>query len=285
MARRVPMILAVLAMFWVSACAPTSFFVANIPVAFTDAQKYADISYGAEEWQKLDIFVPKTVSAPAPVLVFFYGGRWTFGNKEQYAFAALPFVERGYIVVIPDYSKYPRVKFPTFAQDAAQATAWVYDHIGAYHGDNRRLYLSGHSSGAHLAALVAVDPVYLQNMGKDRTIVSGFAGLAGPYDFIPEDEDLKDMFGPPEHYPRMQVPTFVDGHQPPMLLLHGADDVDVIQRNLNRLKAKIDDRGGVVESNIYPGIDHKEIIGALSWVWQDKAPVRDDMIDFFERHK
>lgn len=56
-----------------------------------------------------------------------------------------------------------------------------------------------------------------------------------------------------------------------------------IQQSLNRLKAKIDEKGGTVETKIYPGIDRKEIIGALSWVWQDKAPVRQDMIGFFEK--
>lgn len=220
-----------------------------------------------------------------PVLVFFYGGRWTFGNKEQYAFAALPFVKEGYIVVIPDYSKYPDVKFPSFVNDAALAVSWVHDNIRQYNGNPKRLYLSGHSSGAHIAALVTTNPDYMKQLGKDRNVVTAFSGLAGPYDFIPEDDDLKDMFGPTNNYKNIQVPTYVDGQQPPMQLLHGADDTDVIQRNLNRLREKIKEKGGVVETKIYTGIDHKEIVGALTWVWQDKAPVRDDMLDFFERHQ
>lgn len=284
MRARIRIFLSAVSALLVSACSSASFFVANMPVAFSEAQRHNNVSYGPESWQKLDIYTPKVMGKSAPVLVFFYGGRWTFGNKEQYAFAALPFVEKGYIVVIPDYSKYPDVKFPAFVQDAALATSWVHDHIGKYNGNKDRIYLSGHSSGAHLAALVTADPQYLKVLGKDRSIVTAFSGLAGPYDFIPEDKDLKDMFGPPENYPNMQVPTFIDGKQPPMHLLHGADDKDVIQRNLNRLKDKIDQEGGIVETKIYPGIDHKEIMGALSWVWQDKAPVRADMIDFFERH-
>lgn len=282
---RFRIILSALSVLIVSACSPASFFIANMPVPFSEVHRHRNIPYGAEGWQKLDIYAPKSLTSPAPVLVFFYGGRWTFGNKEQYAFAALPFVEKGYIVVISDYSKYPDVKFPVFLDDAALATAWVYNNIEDYQGNKERLYLSGHSSGAHLAALVAVDPKYLRKYGKDRSIVTAFSGLAGPYDFIPEDEDLKDMFGPPENYPNIQVPTFIDGQQSPMQLLHGADDKDVIQRNLNRLKAKIEEKGGTVEAKIYPGIDHKEIMGALSWVWQDKAPVREDMMEFFERHQ
>lgn len=278
-------LLSALSALMVSACSSASFFVANMPVAFSDSKRHENISYGEYQWQKLDIYVPKNISKPAPVLVFFYGGRWSFGTKEQYAFAALPFVEKGYIVVIPDYSKYPDVKFPVFVQDAAKAVAWTHDHIGEYNGDKERLYLSGHSSGAHLAALVSADPQYLKSYSKSRNIITAFAGLAGPYDFIPEDDDLKDMFGPPENYSNMQVPSFIDGNQPPMLLLHGADDTTVIQRNLNRLRDKIGQKGGAVETKIYPGIDHKEIVGALSWVWHDKAPVGDDMIAFFESQK
>jgi dipeptidyl aminopeptidase/acylaminoacyl peptidase len=254
----------------VSGCSSASFFVSNIPTHFSDIQHHSDISYGAESWQKLDVYSPKIMNEKKPVLVFFYGGRWTFGNKEQYAFAALPFVKEGYIVVIPDYSKYPDVKFPSFVNDAALAVSWVHDNIRQYNGNPKRLYLSGHSSGAHIAALVTTNPDYMKQLGKDRNVVTAFSGLAGPYDFIPED---------------IQVPTYVDGQQPPMQLLHGADDTDVIQRNLNRLREKIKEKGGVVETKIYTGIDHKEIVGALTWVWQDKAPVRDDMLDFFERHQ
>ena len=279
------LLISVSCLFLLSACSSASFFVANIPMHFSEYQRYSDISYGPEEWQTLDIYTPKNIELPAPVIVFFYGGRWTFGQKEQYAFSALPFVEKGYIVVIPDYAKYPDVKFPAFVDDAALATAWVHDNINTSKGDRDRLYLSGHSSGAHLAALVTADPQYLSRLDKDRSIVTAFSGLSGPYDFIPEDDDLKDMFGPPDNYKNIQVPTFIDGRQPPMQLLHGGDDTDVIQRNLDRLKDRIKDQGGKVETRIYPGVDHKEIIGALSWVWQNKAPVREDMMDFFERHK
>jgi acetyl esterase/lipase len=283
--RRLAVIMSVLGALMLSACSSASFAVANAPVAFADVKKIKDIAYGDGAQQKLDIYAPEAIETNAPVLVFFYGGRWTFGNKEQYAFAALPFVKKGYIVVIPDYAKYPDVKFPAFVEDGAKAVSWVHDNIGTYKGDNKRLYLSGHSSGAHIASLVSVDPQYLKAVGKDRSVISAFAGLAGPYDFIPEDPDLKDMFGPPENYKNIQVPTFVDGKQPPMYLLHGGDDKDVILRNLNRLRDKIEDKGGIVETKIYDGIDHKEIVGALSWVWDDKAPVADDMDAFMKKYR
>lgn len=285
MKARLLVVISALGALFLSACSSASFFVANLPATLSDTHRYQDIAYGEKEWQKLDIYMPKTVTKVAPVLVFFYGGRWTFGNKEQYAFAALPFVQKGYIVVIPDYAKYPAIKFPDFVRDAARSVSWVHDNIGQYNGDKTRLYVAGHSSGAHIGALVAADPEYLKEFGQGRDIITAFAGLGGPYDFIPEEEDLKDMFGPPERYSRMQVPTFIDGKEPPMLLLQGADDQDVIQRNLDRLRDKIEKKDGVVETKIYPGINHVEIVGALSWLWHNKAPVREDMLNFFETHK
>lgn len=271
-------------LIFMSACSSGAFLLANLPVKFGDQKIHRDIPYGPERWQKLDIYLPATVNPPAPVLVFFYGGRWTFGKKAQYAFAAKTFSDAGYVVVLPDYSKYPQVKFPAFVEDAAKAVAWTHDHIGEYGGNTSRLYVSGHSSGAHMGALVSVNPQYLKAEGKELAIITAFAGLAGPYDFIPEAQDLKDIFGPPENYPNMQVPTFVNGRQPPMLLLHGADDTQVIQRNLNRLRDKIESTGGIVETRVYDNIDHIEIIGSLSWLLKDRAPVKRDMLNFFEMY-
>ncbi|HEY8569873.1 alpha/beta hydrolase [Microbulbifer sp.] len=284
MLRRLTLVLiASISTVLLSACSSGAFFLANLPVKFARPEVHRDISYGPQPWQKLDIYLPEETSAPAPVLVFFYGGRWSFGKKEQYAFVAKTFADAGYIVVLPDYSKYPAVKFPVFVEDAAKAVAWTHDHIHLYGGDTSRFYISGHSSGAHMGALVAANPEYLKTEGKPLSIVTAFAGLAGPYDFVPEAEDLKDIFGPPNNYPNMQVPTFVRGDEPPMLLLHGADDKDVIQRNLNRLRDKIEKSGGAVEAHIYDDVDHIDMIGSLSWLLEFKAPVERDMLEFFER--
>ncbi|QHQ40647.1 alpha/beta hydrolase fold domain-containing protein [Microbulbifer hydrolyticus] len=275
--------MATAAVLFLSACSSGAFFLANLPVKFAGPEVSRDISYGPEAWQKLDIYRPEKTNEPAPVLVFFYGGRWTFGNKEQYAFVAKTFADAGYVVVLPEYSKYPAVKFPAFIEDGAKAVAWTHRNIPEYGGDTRRFFISGHSSGAHMGALISANPKYLETEGKPLSIITGFAGLAGPYDFIPQAEDLKDLFGPPKNYPNMQVPTFINGQQPPMLLLHGADDKQVILRNLNRLRDKIEKSGGVVEAHIYEGVDHIDIIGSLSWILDFKAPVERDMLDFFER--
>jgi len=182
---------------------------------------------------------------------------------------------------LADYRKYPDVKFPAFVEDAAAALAWVHNNVADYHGDTARLYLSGHSSGAHMAALVAADKQYLAAHDLNRDIIAGFAGLSGPYAFKPEAEDLKDMFGPPERYPLMRAPNFVDGDQPPMLLLHGLDDETVVLKNAEKLRDAIEREGGQVTLKTYEDIDHVETVGSLMWFWSYKAPVKQDMLDFF----
>jgi acetyl esterase/lipase len=266
-----------------SACTQAAFTAANLPTHLVEMAVEHDRAYGSELLQKLDVYIPaNTMEKQLDVLVFFYGGRWTYGAKEDYRFVAATFVKEGFIVVIPDYRKYPQVRFPVFVEDGARALAWVSDHIVEWHGDPARIHVVGHSAGAHIGALLAADPHYLADVGKDRSLtVHDFAGLAGPYAFTPDEPDLEDMFGPASNYPSMQVPTFIDGTQPPMLLLYGNKDTAVKLANLERLEQRINQRGGCVRSRIYPNADHTDLIEALSWWNRQRVPVAEDITKFF----
>lgn len=264
-----------------SGCARVGLFVANVPASFNQSEKFQDIVYDAETQQKLDIYVPENAKEPAPVLVFLYGGRWTDGHKELYRFVADAFTKEGYVVVIPDYRKYPTVKFPAFAEDTAAAVAWVYNNADQYNIDKDRLFVAGHSSGAHLGALVATDPRYLKAYDLNRDIIKAFAGLSGPYAFVPEADDLKDMFGPPDRYPLMRASNYIDGKQPPMLLIHGLDDTIVVLENATKLQKAIEDKGGIVKLVTYDHLDHVETVGSLMWFWRYKSNTQKEMMDFF----
>ncbi|WP_432698358.1 alpha/beta hydrolase [Marinobacterium sp. YM272] len=266
-------------------CTQAGLQLANLPARLSDTQTFKAIAYGGGDAHKLDIYVPELEADRAlPVLLFFYGGRWTDGSRQMYPFIGETFASKGYVTVIADYSKYPKVRFPAFVEDGAAALAWVYRHIEDYGGDRQRIYLSGHSSGAHIGALLAADERYTRAAGIDNGVIRAFAGLAGPYDFEPDAADLKDMFGPPENYPQMQVTTFIDGDEPPMLLLWGDSDTTVWRRNLDLLAQQIRERGGRVETQIYPGMDHVGIVASLTWFYQNRRSVLEDMLAFFNRH-
>ena len=270
-----------------SGCTRLAFMTANLPAYFSNTTVLHDYVYGPDPVQKLDIYRPNDARGRAlDVIVFFYGGRWTNGAKEDYRFVGATLAEKGFVVVIPDYRKYPQVRFPVFIQDGAKALAWVSDHITEWHGNPARIHVLGHSAGAHIAALLTADPQYLSDEGKDRSLtIYDFAGLAGPYAFTPDEPDLEDMFGPPQNYPRMQVTTFIDGTQPPMLLLYGNRDTAVKLANLEKLEGRIRQRGGCIQSRIYSDVDHTAILAALTW-WNLKGvPVLDDITTFFRSCK
>lgn len=221
------------------------------------------IAYGSDARHRLDIYTPDKPAANAPVVVFFYGGSWSSGSRQEYRYVAAALTARGIVAVIPDYRLYPRVKFPLFINDGAAAVAWVQEHIAGYGGDPRNIFLMGHSAGAHIAAMLALDERYLQAVQAQP--VQGMIGLAGPYDFLPlRREDLKDMFGPPERYPESQPVHFVDGREPPLLLLHGRRDGIVYPRNTENLAARVNAAGGCVKPVYYRQLSHASIVLGLS---------------------
>ena len=276
---------ALAAVLMTSACSQAGLFIANIPPRFDGVSRHAGIVFSQAHGLKLDVYVPEAAEEKnLPVVIFFYGGRWSGGSKDQYRFAGSALAGKGYVAVIPDYRKYPDVKFPAFAEDGAAAVEWVAQNIGEYSGKPEVLFLSGHSAGAHTAAILATDETYLKNQGIDPQIIKAFAGLAGPYAFTPEAEDLKDIFGPPGQYAQMRTTTFIDGNEPPMLLLRGANDTTVGAFNAERLAEALKEYDIPVKIKNYADVDHVGIVAALTVFRRDKAPILENMNTFFREH-
>lgn len=268
----------------VSACGSLITAAANFPSRFSDQIATTDIDFGSDYGSKLDVYTPKDDTPTHPVIVFFYGGAWETGSKEGYLFAADAFTQKGYVVVIPDYVKYPKVKYPVWQEEAAKAVAWTHNNINKYKGDASNLFVAGHSAGAHIGAILATDGQYLAMVDGSRKWIKAFAGLAGPYDFTPDEPDYIAMFGPPERYPLMQVTNYIDGKQPPMLLLWGKKDTVVGEVNITKLKAALDKKGGEYKVKYYDGVDHIDIVAALTRIERGNAPVVEDVDAWFKAH-
>ena len=185
------------------------FAVANAPALTFPGEIVRDVPVGGPGNLALDYYVPEA-AGPHPVIVFFHGGSWQSGTKDLYRFVGMTLAEAGYMVVIPDYRKYPAVKFPAFVEDGARALAWAAANVDRLGGDADRIYVAGHSAGAQLGAMLAVDERFLEEVGA-AGIIAGFAGLAGPYHFTPQAEDMRDIIGPPERYKAMPAGNIVDG--------------------------------------------------------------------------
>jgi len=162
------------------------FLAVNAPAFFGPFTRHADIAYGSDPQHRLDVYVPDEAAAVlSPVVVFWHGGHWRFGDKRDYRFVGAALAGSGFNAVLPNYRHYPQVKMPGFMDDAARAALWSAAHAGDYGGDPRRLYLMGHSAGAHMAALLTLDARYLAAAGEPAPQVAGVVGLSGAYDFLP----------------------------------------------------------------------------------------------------
>jgi len=186
------------------------------------------------------------------------------------------------VVVIPDYRKWPQVKLDGFMQDGARAVAWTHAHAGKYGGDSRDLFLMGHSAGAHIAALLATDDTWLAAQGMHARQLAGFIGLAGPYDFLPlKDPDFVDMFGSTHAAQlRSQPVHFVNGDEPPMLLMQGTTDKIVWPKNTLSLAVAMRRQREPAEVKLYPDIGHFALLFSLSKPFRAKAPALNDTVDF-----
>jgi acetyl esterase/lipase len=255
------------ALLGLAGCSPLGLLNALVPSG--GYERTAGISYGPAGRQQLDVYRPREASGPLPVVVFFYGGRWQSGAREQYAFVAQALASQGFVVVVPDYRLYPQVTFPAFVEDGARAVAWAHQHIARFGGDPRRLHLMGHSAGAHIAMLLTLDAHYLAEQGLGPGALASTVGLGGPYDFLPfTSRDVRALMGPQEGWERTQPIRFVDGSAPPLLLVHGLGDTTVKPSNALRLAARVREAGGCVQLRLYPEAGHLEPLLGLA------APLR-----------
>lgn len=240
------------------ACSP--FPVLNGLGSDSGYQKLSTVAYGDAPRQQLDVYQP-TAPGNGTVVVFFYGGGWRIGQRAEYRFVAQALTRRGATVVIPDYRTYPSGVFPDFMHDAAAAVAWTRNNIAQYGGDPSKVYLVGHSAGAHIATLLALDSTYLAAQGMGTELIAGVIGLATPANFAATLEaKYRPAFGNQTALERAQPIRYLRGDAPPMLLLHGADDRVVSPRNSLALADGITALGGRARAKVYPGKGHPGLI-------------------------
>lgn len=231
-----------------------------------DDDRIESASFDPARGLSLDIHraVPPATGAGAPVVVFLHGGSWRNGDREGYRFVGERLAAHGALVLVPDYRKAPEHAFPDFMHDAAHAVAWARDNAERLGGDPDRLYLMGHSAGAHIVALLATDRRYLDAESIDPASLAGVIGLAGPYDFLPlTDPALREVFGESPQWPATQPVNFADGDEPRFLLLHGDSDRTVLARNSVRLAARLDAAGGETRYVVVEGAGHVGLLLSL----------------------
>lgn len=264
---------------FVAACSPLRTFNALVPKDPATLVERGAL-FGTHPRQRLDVYWPASAAAlpPLPIILFLYGGSWQSGTREGYGFAARALAAGGFVVAVPDYRLVPEVRFPAFLEDNAQALRWVRANAGRLGADPTRIVLVGHSAGAYNAAMLALDPRWL---GDDRRFVRGFAGLAGPYDFLPLEGPITTAaFGQAADPSQTQPISFASAGDPAALLLHGAEDRTVFPRNSRRLADRLAASGVQATAKFYPRTGHVGIVTALARPFRSKAPVLEDVLAF-----
>jgi acetyl esterase/lipase len=262
------------------ACSPLGTLNALSPGKSLKAR--ADVPYGENARHKLDIYTPEKGAGDAPVVVFFYGGTWEKGDRADYAFVGRALAAKGFVVVIPDYRLYPEVRYPDFLHDSARAVAWTTREIASFGGDPKRMYVMGHSSGGYNAAMLALDPSYLAKHGLRPSMLRGWIGLAGPYDFVPiVNPTAKLVFHHPDTPPASQPINHVGKDAPPALLIAASKDELVNPgRNTGGMARKLRANGVLVQEVYYDSVSHTTLVASIAAPLRALAPTLDTIEQF-----
>ena len=282
--KRLFVLLSLMSTFFLAGCSATGMLNAVTPSS--SYTRSSDIAYGTLPRQKLDIYTP-TAERPAagwPVVVFFYGGSWNSGSRDQYQFVAEALAARGALTLVADYRLYPEVRYPDFLTDSALAMAYGFDHAAELGGNSKRVFVMGHSAGGYNAAMLALDARWLKATGHAPSELAGWIGLAGPYDFYPiTNPDAKPVFFHP-NYPANSQPIDFTSPTAPRSFLGAATNDKLVnpQRNTQQLADKLKAADVPVTLKLYPRASHITLIGAFAWPARWIAPVLDDVQAFID---
>ncbi|MCZ8286724.1 MAG: alpha/beta hydrolase [Bacteroidia bacterium] len=254
----------------------------NATVATDTYRRTDNIAYGPEARQRLDVYQPQGGVRNAPVVVFFYGGSWSKGERADYRFVGEAPASQGIVAVVADYRLSPAVRYPVFVQDSARAVRWARDHAAEYGADPARLFVMGHSAGAYNAAMVALDARWLQAEGMKPSQLAGWIGLAGPYDFLPiGDPQTQVAFEWPATPADSQPLVHASRASPPALLLAPTEDRSVNpQRSTVAMAQRLKNSGVPVESALLDGVSHVTLIASMAAVLRGRAPVLERVTAF-----
>jgi len=174
---------------------------------------------------KLDIYYPKNVKNFATI-VWFHGGGITGGGKE----IPKELMDKGVAIIGVGYRLSPKAKAPAYIEDAAAAVAWAFKNIAAFGGNNKLIFVSGHSAGGYLGTMVTLDKQYLSKYNIDANSIAGlisFSGQAITHFTVRQEMGIKDIQPTIDKY----APLYhVRADAPPMLLITGDREIELLGR-------------------------------------------------------
>lgn len=242
---------------------------------------------------RLDLFLPEPRADGGrgfTTVIFIHGGNWVEGDKslhvagaDLYANIGRFLATHGYGAAIVNYRLLPEVPWEAQPADVARAVRWVRDHIASYGGDPGEIVLMGHSAGAQLGSLVAVDRRWLQEAGVPPRAIRGVIAVSGA-GFDLEDQETYRLFGgtqisvtrrfgiemSPERARQASPINYLDKDDPPFLLMNPTGDKRGVLRQSALMAAALKKAGIWTWVVPIPGLNHTGVIIVLSR--PDRAP-------------
>jgi arylformamidase len=225
--------------------------------SLTDAVRSAfrhelGVPFGAHPRQVLDVYYPQAPTTGAPVLVFLHGGGFRAGDPSFNGYHGRPYLEAGSIFVAMGYRLAPEMRFPDTCEDVEQGLAWLHAHIAQRGGDPGRIYLSGHSAGAILAAHVGLRalPASLQ---LPPELVRGLVLISGMYDTSRRPRDTTNTASP-RYVPNLS--NAIERLPEHTVLVAGDNDLPACLPDAQALYAALTQRGASAELFVEPNADH-----------------------------
>lgn len=223
-----------------------------------------NVPYGPEERQRLDLFPPVDPGPePAPLVAFFHGGYWRTLSKDYFSHLAHPFVEAGIAFAAVGYGLCPRVTFDEVVEDARTAVLRLHANAATYGIDPGRLFVAGHSAGAHLAAtLLSTD---WTARGAPPEPLAGGGAISGAYDLEPVrlTSVNGDIRLDPEQAARYSPVRRIPERLPPVILALGELECAEFHRQQDDYAEALRDAGHDVVAFELPGRHHFDVIDAL----------------------
>ena len=243
-----------------------------------------------ENVRTLNIFAPSKRVRACNVFIFVHGGSWNSGKKSHYNFLGGRMARKNVVTVIINYPLSPQARFNEMATAVAKSVFWVKENIGQYGGDSDAIFLSGHSAGGHLAALVSLQDEYFDSLNIPNPIKGAIlidaAGL-DMYGYLSEEKFqddhsyLKTFTKNPREWKKASPLYHLHRDMPELLIYRGQKTYPSIVKSHDKFVAALREYN---PSPRYYVLKNKKHVGMITQFFRTKNPPFKEIIAFMDEH-
>ena len=238
-------------------------YIADSKAARENLECELDIPYGPTLDENLDVFPSATPGSP--ILLFIHGGYWRARSSKDFSFITSAFVAQGVTVVVNNYALCPEVSIAEITRQNRATVAWLAKHADAYNGDANKIYISGHSAGGHLTAMVC-STNWREQYGLDANLVKGGIPISGIFDLQPlRYSYLQPVLQISDELIRQQSPCYcIPDKGPPLIVSVGENESAEFHRQATEHHEAWRQQGGQSQLRVEAKDDHFSILYTLA---------------------